>query len=137
MSTRNATVFAVAIGAVLTGALALAARWQLDTATARTVESSALLAAASYASALGELRSVYTSEVVNRLPGDVTVTHDYLATEGAIPLPATLTITLAERLGVEIEGLRVRLYSEYPFPWRLEGAEMDGRGLRRPGLFPA
>src|SRR5690348_16230540 len=45
-----------------------------------------------------EFRRLYTSEVVDRLSEKgVDVTHDYRQKEGAIPLPATLTMSLENR----------------------------------------
>lgn len=78
-----------------------------------------------YSRALTEFRSLYTSEVVSRVTGHgIEVSHDYLAREGSIPLPATFSILLGKRLGALEQGGQVRLYSEYPFPWRKgEGAK--------------
>ena len=67
------------------------------------------------------MRSLYTSEVVERLrPQGVVIAHDYDHIDGAIPLPATLSRKLGERIGAHRVGERTRLYSEYPFPWRQE-----------------
>ena len=110
--------FLVVTGAALAGALLVVAAVRLRDASERSLESAALLAADSYTMALDAMRALYTSEVVNRLPDDVPATHDYDQREHEVPLPATLTFLLAERLDDSIEGLEVRLYSEYPFPWR-------------------
>ena len=70
---------------------------------------------------LREFRRLYTSEVVDRVrPHGIEVTHDYLSREGAIPLPATLTGLLADKVGEFGHGESARLYSEHPFPWRAE-----------------
>ena len=83
------------------------------------VEASAMDAARLYSEALSEFRALYTSEVVDRLrESDVEVVHDYDVRAGSIPLPATMTILLGERIGDEYEQASVRLYSPYPFPWR-------------------
>ena len=59
------------------------------------------------------------SEVVERVrPHGIDVTHDYQGKTSAIPLPATLSILLGNRLGGDTETT-VRLYSDYPFPWRV------------------
>ena len=50
------------------------------------------------------------------------VTHDYQSVSGAIPLPVTLSVMLGERLPKHHQIERVRLYSDYPFPWRKDGA---------------
>ena len=58
----------------------------------RLIAAIALQDASLYAQALAEVRTLYTSEVVEivRKHG-IAVTHDYAAQEGAIPLPVTLT----------------------------------------------
>lgn len=116
--------FRVVASALFAGAMVVVAIVQLQGAYASSLESTAILAADSYAKALDAMRALYTSEVVNRLPPDVLATHDYDMRDHEIPLPATLTFLLADRLGNSLEGLEVRLYSEYPFPWR-EPAVMD------------
>ena len=55
----------------------------------------------------------------------VTVTHDYRAHDGAIPLPATFSMELGRRIGDKGSGMQVRLYSDYSFPWRPEGGPRD------------
>jgi hypothetical protein len=90
------------------------------------VNMQALQNARLFAAALTEFRSVYTSEVVERIrPSGVEIAHDYDLREGAVPLPATLAMILGKRIGELEEGGGSRLYSPYPFPWRQE----DG-GLR-------
>ena len=103
-----------------------AALWDLDRLSSKLVESAALQDAALQAEALEELRILYTSEVVDRLRGKgITVTHDYAAHEGAIPLPVTLSMELGRRLGASGSGMQVRLYSDYPFPWHQDGGPRD------------
>lgn len=68
---------------------------------------------------VAEFRTVYTSEVVERLRSSGTeVTHDYLRIDGAVPLPATLTMILGDRIHALESGGETRLYSPFPFPWR-------------------
>lgn len=75
---------------------------------------------------LEELRGLYTSDVVEKVRGHgVSVTHDYQGKDNTIPLPATLTIELGRRIGERGSGMNVRLYSEYPFPWRKDGGPRD------------
>ncbi|WP_266168286.1 response regulator [Dyella subtropica] len=75
---------------------------------------------------MSELRALYTSDVVERVRGHgIEVTHDYQQKDAAIPLPATLTIELGQRLSQHASGLKVRLYSNYPFPWRKDGGPHD------------
>lgn len=75
--------------------------------------------ASQQAKTIEEVRQVYASEVVDRLKKlDIEVTHDYLDNERAVPLPATLTMEIGERLGRDREGSYIRLFSAYPFPNR-------------------
>lgn len=72
-----------------------------------------------YTRALTEMRSVYTSEVVERVRSKgLVASHDYKQREGAIPLPATLSRELGVRMGAHHRGEATRLYSAYPFPWQ-------------------
>ena len=69
--------------------------------------------------AIEEFRTLYASEVVERVRQSVvSVTHDYEKHKNAIPLPATLSRLLGKRLTNANEGGGMRLCSRYPFPWR-------------------
>jgi|GEM_PF-2672525 len=72
---------------------------------------------------LKEIRHLYTSEVINMIEksGDMNITHDYWDKKydtlgGAIPLPATFSMLLAEKISAD--GININLYSKYPFPLR-------------------
>ncbi|MDC0834242.1 Adenylate cyclase [Geitlerinema sp. FC II] len=86
------------------------------------IEMQALQNARLYAQAIRESRTLYSSEAVGRASSveGIAVTHDYLAQPGAIPLPATFLIELGQRIRDNNPGVSVRLYSNYPFPWRQE-----------------
>lgn len=107
---------------VLTALLAVGVAtvlWHLSWTTSKLVEMTILQSAERYSEALTEIRTLYTSEVVARVRDHgIEVTHDYRAREGAIPLPATLSMMLGEHLGRESPGMQVKLYSPHPFPWR-------------------
>lgn len=77
--------------------------------------------------ALTAFRNTYSSEVVGRLDpaAGTIVSHDYRSTKHAIPLPATLSIELAEELSTLSEGSEFRMVSEYPFPWRTDRGLSD------------
>lgn len=104
----------------------------------RLVESTALHDAEQYSDAISEFRTLYTSEVVERVRGvGIEVTHDYLERENSIPLPATMSILLGNRI-TRTTGGTVRLYSDAPFKWReatrapLDPFELDAlASLRR------
>ncbi|RFC36610.1 MAG: His Kinase A (phospho-acceptor) domain-containing protein [Candidatus Nitrotoga sp. SPKER] len=104
----------------------LLALWYLSHATTTLVQSAALQGITMHAESLMELRSLYTSEVVDRVNGhSIEVTHDYLNKSGAIPLPATFSMELGRRISLLGSGMVVRLYSNYPFPWRKDGGAHD------------
>ena len=103
-------------------------------------EQSALEEAERFTRALTEFRSLYTSEVVNRVERHgIEIAHDYLEREASIPLPATLSMLLGERMG-QASGAEFRLYSDFPFPWRKGGPrdEFEREALqalrRNPGV---
>jgi signal transduction histidine kinase len=88
-------------------------------------QTSAIENATRYSEALMAFRTVYTSEVVNRTDAlGIEATHDYLSNPETIPLPATLTKVLAERLGSK-GTTHVQLYSDQPFPWRKKLQRLD------------
>jgi signal transduction histidine kinase len=94
--------------------------------TNNIIKATALQDAAMYSEALEEFRSIYTAQVVNRLVGHgIEITHDYKDKEKAIPLPATLSMELANAISKKSTRTISRLYSNYPFPWRTEGGPQD------------
>ncbi len=83
--------------------------------------------AADLSEAVAAFRTLYTSEVVDRLKGQgVVITHDYAEHAGAIPLPATLSVQLGKQFAASLQGLSTRLYSPYPFPWRSSEGGLTG-----------
>lgn len=92
----------------------------------RTNEELAVQYAALYIRSIEKFRSEYAAQVVSRVePQGILVTHDYLNYEGAIPIPATFAIDLSERISEPQSGIKARLYSDYPFPWREDGGPHD------------
>ncbi len=108
----------------------LLALWYLSHATTTLVQSAALQGTSLHAASLMELRNLYTTEVVDRVSGhNIEVTHDYRDKPGAIPLPATFSVELGRRISLHnSSGMVVRLYSNYPFPWRKDGGAHDNFG---------
>ena len=93
--------------------------WHLTALQSDLTASTALESAKLYAEAIATFRTLYTREVVERLRGrGIQVTHDYDQQDGAIPLPATLSMLLGKRIGESGSGAHARLYSRYPFPGR-------------------
>ena len=103
------------------------ALWNISHLSSKLIKSQALQNASLYAQTIKESRTLYSSDVVNRVqPHGITVTHDYALKEGTIPLPATFLIELGGRISAKNPGMSVRLYSDYPFPWRRsEGGAKD------------
>ena len=99
--------------------------WRASHLTSRAAESAALQYARAYSEAVKEFRTLYTAEVVSRVGPDVEVSHDYASKEGAIPLPATLTIEFGKTSGTREIGIQSRLFSDYPFPRRKDGGPQD------------
>lgn len=117
------TVLALAMLFGLGAALML---WHMTALSERLVQSASLQATEQYSRSLLELRNFYTSEVVDRLrPHGVAITHDYLNQAGAIPIPATFSINFGERLSDSGMGVRVRMFSDYPFAFRKGGGTRD------------
>ena len=78
-----------------TGAL----MWHIYHLQSSLVQSQGLQDAARYSQALREFRTLYTSEVVGTVKAyGIEVTHDYKNKERAIPLPATLSMLLGNRM---------------------------------------
>ncbi|AFY64969.1 adenylate/guanylate cyclase domain-containing protein [Geitlerinema sp. PCC 7407] len=98
----------------------LAAFWNTSRLASNLVETQALRNATLYAQVIQEARTLYNTDVVQRLEqsSGVTVTHAYREQEGAVPLPATYLIELGHRIEDTNSGMVVRLFSNYPFPWR-------------------
>ena len=101
--------------------------WQLQRARSQITEQSTLEHAQRYSEALAAFRTLYTASVVAKAEANgLIVSHDHKDRPDAIPLPATLTHELGELMAAEQNGVSVRLYSDYPFPWRTDGGPSDG-----------
>jgi adenylate cyclase len=84
------------------------------------IESQALINAELQAKAIIDAWNQYSNTVTDRIktvPG-IRVTNDYLLKPGAIPNPATYAIELGKIFSENQTGMSVRMYSDYPFPWR-------------------
>jgi PAS domain S-box-containing protein len=92
----------------------------------RMVRQYATESAEAHAASVTQFRNFYTQELVPRaVQGGMEVTHDYKARTNALPLPATLTIDLGHYLSKVDGGTQVRLYSDQPFPWRVQERHLD------------
>ena len=99
--------------------VALAGAYYLST---NLVNTQALQQSSSIVRILSTTQAFYSSNVTDRIRhiSGVTVGPEYRDLEGGIPNPATYTIELGESLGIEEQGISFRLYSEYPFHYRLK-----------------
>ena len=105
-----------------------ASLWNMSRLSSKLIESQALQNAALYAQAIKEARTLYSSDAVDRVKANhgISITHDYATKEGAIPLPVTYLIKLGATLSEKNPGMSIRVYSDYPFPWRRkEGSPRD------------
>ena len=75
---------------------------------------------------VSNFRQLYSSEVVERVKAfGIRANHQYKDKDRTVPLPATLTMELGERFAASSPGAKIRLYSEYPFPWRKDDHQLD------------
>jgi signal transduction histidine kinase len=117
------TVAALTVMFCVAGAATL---WHLSHLSTRLIETGALQATAMYSQSITDLRTFYNSDIVERVrPLGVEVTHDYMKHDGAIPIPATFTIEFGKHIGEKNAGMQIRLYSDFPFPFRTEGGARD------------
>ncbi len=94
-------------------------QWEFSSLSDKLMRSKTLYDASLYSDALSEFRRLYSSEVVETVRQyGIEVTHDYKNRPQSIPLPATLSLLLGQRIGDHKTGAAARLYSPYPFPWR-------------------
>ncbi|MBO6559199.1 MAG: response regulator [Nisaea sp.] len=79
------------------------------------------LVAEAYSNSISTFREFYGTVILDRVRStDIDVTHDYLARENAIPIPATMTLDLTQFLNSRNANVNLRVTSEFPFPWRSE-----------------
>jgi signal transduction histidine kinase len=115
----------VALAVMFSGAAAVTL-WHFSNLSSRLVEAGALQGTALYAESVKELRVFYNTQVVERVrENGIEVTHDYQTKPGAIPIPATFTIEFGKHISKHIPTMRLRMYSDYPFPFRKEGSPLD------------
>ena len=100
--------------------------WHVSRLQTNLIMTMAVASADLHAQAIEEFRTLYTSEVVERVrTRGIEVVRDYQSKPGAIPLPATLSIKLGQSIGAEHLGAETRLYSPFPFPPGRQGIHDD------------
>jgi hypothetical protein len=109
----------------------------LSLLSARLVRSSALESAAQQAELLEEANNEYSRIVTRVEQAQYPVNKTVPPTPGTVPLsiPATFLHDVGEQLArTSRTGVKVRQYSDYPFPWRTDGGPRDDferQALRR------
>ncbi|UCC55647.1 MAG: adenylate/guanylate cyclase domain-containing protein [Gammaproteobacteria bacterium] len=89
-------------------------------------EKSAEQYAEQYLNALAQARATYSSEVVARVRDHgIGISQEYRTHEGSIPFPATFSIILSNRISEGHLDINTNLYSNYPWPWRVDGGPRD------------
>lgn len=90
------------------------------------IESQGVQNAALYIESFNQAIDLYSAAAADRAQTKgVEVTHAYLNEPGAIPLPSTFAIELGDRISDRKDAMMVRLYSDYPFPFREGGGPHD------------
>jgi hypothetical protein len=100
----------------------------LSLLSARLVRSSALESAAQQAELLEEATKEYSRNVQRVEQAKFPVNKTVPPTPNTVPLsiPATFLHDVGEQLArTSKTGVRVRQYSDYPFPWRTDGGPRD------------
>ncbi len=100
----------------------------LSLLSARLVRSNALESAAQQAELLEEATKEFSRNVQRVTNADFTVNKTVPPTPGTVPLsiPATFLHDVGEQLAqTGRTGVKVRQYSDYPFPWRTGGGPRD------------
>jgi serine/threonine protein kinase len=109
----------------------------LSLLSARLVRSSALESAAQQAELLEEANNEYSRIVTRVEQARYPVNKTVPPTPGTVPLsiPATFLHDVGEQLAQTSKtGVKVRQYSDFPFPWRTDGGprdEFEREALRR------
>ncbi|MFT5162515.1 MAG: signal transduction histidine kinase/CheY-like chemotaxis protein, partial [Alteromonadaceae bacterium] len=92
--------------------------------------------ASQYVEVLSQFRTLYNSEVVQTaLKNGLKVTHDYHDKEDAIPLPATLSMLLGEKMGNKQMDINTRIYSPFPYPSRQESGGLKDQFAQQAWAF--
>jgi hypothetical protein len=100
--------------------------WYFSRLTDDLVRASALENVSQQSDVLREVNDSYSDVVRRAQRGGVKATHTYLAKDTEIPIPATFTIELGRQISETSDtGVKVRLYSAYPFRSRLHGGPKD------------
>lgn len=111
--------------AVVVGSIA--GMWYLSSLSEYFVRQTALESARLENKMLDEVWRFYSERIeeINFKTSGVAVTQNYLEIHPALPLPATFSIDLGERISRRNPGMQVRVYGRYPWPGRESGGPQD------------
>lgn len=85
----------------------------------RNTELAGLTAASAVAEQVTSLRTFYTGEVISRAKQTgMRIDLDFATRGDTLPLPATFVKALGKEIEKSHPGTSIRLYSEFPFPYR-------------------
>jgi hypothetical protein len=76
---------------------------------------------------LDEAWRFYSQEIedIDPTKTQIAITENYRTVHPSLPLPATFAIDLGERISQRTPGMKVRVYSRYPWPGRQKGGPQD------------
>jgi serine/threonine protein kinase len=112
--------FAVILGSV-------AGLWYLSSLSEFFVRQTALESARLENKMLDEVWRFYSERIaeINFQTSGVAITENYLRVHPSLPLPATFSIDLGERISRRSPGMQVRVYGRHPWPGREKGGPQD------------
>ncbi len=115
---RYSIVFFFAFVLILGSSVVL---WYTHNETNDINKKAAIIDVEHFASSVAQFRNFYSKVVVPvAKKHGMTITHDYIDKEGMLPLPATFAKDFGKTLSSEDSNFVVKLYSDFPFPWRNE-----------------
>jgi len=117
--TNKIHIISLVIAAVTLSSLITLSLRGFEQAINNTVQQSASQNAKIITSIIREFREEYTVEVVQKVQAyGMKISHEYHGKLDTIPLPASVSLELGQKINVKDLGVHVDLVSPYPFPWR-------------------
>jgi signal transduction histidine kinase/DNA-binding response OmpR family regulator len=116
---KKSQLLSVVIAFIVLGVLTSLTLKGFDQAINNSVLQSASQNAKIIASIIRDFREQYTVDVVQKVQAyGIKVSHEYHGKPDTIPLPASASLGLGQKINVKDLGVKVDLVSPYPFPWR-------------------
>lgn len=118
-------IIPIVLGTVIAVAVAVGYLFRVK---AQNTELAGITTARAVTNQITTLRTFYTKEVVARAKtSKMNINYDFTGKTDTLPLPATLVNVLGQQIEQDYPGTKVRLYSEYPFPHRIEEMKKASR----------